>query len=171
MKNIWLCLFRACGTKRPKPCVVCSCGKAISATEETASCGSLRFIARNPTHRRRCCGYVSSEMSVTFLPLAVGHYARKRFFCAKILRTGGTSVAALPFDGRAWRQPSANFRVPWKFGHSVRALSPHNRLILPRVRSGTPHEKRLSRPWSPKGLYKREKNWISKRLKKFPTWE
>lgn len=73
------CPFRACGTKRPKPCVVCSCGKAVSAAEETASCGSLCFTARKPTHRRRYCGYVPFGMSVKFLSLAIGHHARKRF--------------------------------------------------------------------------------------------
>jgi len=48
--------------------------------------------------------------------------------------------------------------VPHKFGYSVRALLPHTCLIPLNVRSNCSHEKRFSRPRSPKGLHKREKN-------------
>jgi hypothetical protein len=58
------------------------------------------------------------------------------FFCAKILWTGRTSSAAVAFNRRACRQPSTNFPVPSKFGHSVRTLRSHTCLIFPFVRSG-----------------------------------
>ena len=65
------------------------------------------------------------------LSLVVG----SRFLRAKLLRTGRTSSVAGAFGRRAWRQPSANFPVPPKFGYSVRALWSHTCLISLYVRS------------------------------------
>lgn len=97
------------------------------------------------------------------------------YFCAKILRTGRTSSAAVAFCQRVCRQPSANSPVPSKFGHSVRTLRPHTCLIFPFVCSGNLARKTVLPAKKLKRLQQKGKlkikNQINKRLwtiKDFP---
>lgn len=129
---------------------------ALAVAESAVLCENL--ILKGFRFLTGCLGYLGTSRP------------RPPFYCAKELRTGGTSSAAVAFSRRACRKPSANFHVPSKFGYSVHTLWPHTCLIFPFVRSGNPAQKTVLPAGKLKRLQQKGKIKNSNQ-KRWQTWK